>query len=186
MDMQRTKRSNDRSGRKDSRTYLSMLAHAAPIRNAWRLGGFMVMCLVIGCRCPTTPPVAAEGPQSLARALDMGVVGGGGPGQGAPVCFHGAETESHAPYDVCIAAAPDSVCGGGWWCAALPTAMLGRTKRGKWVVPLHLLAHDKSDRLTTRQVLATASWGLHFTWACEDDGRARQRGRTVILAPTEP
>jgi hypothetical protein len=38
-----------------------MLARAAPIRNAWRLGGILVMCLVIGCRGSTTPPVAAEG-----------------------------------------------------------------------------------------------------------------------------
>jgi hypothetical protein len=65
----------ERPRRKDSRTYLSMLAHAAPIRNAWRLWGFLVMCLVIGCQCPTTPPIAAEGPQSLARALDMGAAG---------------------------------------------------------------------------------------------------------------
>ena len=70
-----------------------MLARATPIRNAWRLGGFMVMCLVIGCQCPTTPPVAAEGLQSLARALDIGAAGGGGPGQGEPVCFRGQGTD---------------------------------------------------------------------------------------------
>jgi hypothetical protein len=102
-----TKRSNDRSGRKDSRTYLSMLAHAAPIKKASWLGGFLVVCLVIGCQCPTTPPVAAEGPQSMHRALKMGAAGGGGPGQGAPVCFRGEETDRHAPYHVCLAAAPD-------------------------------------------------------------------------------
>ena len=56
----------------------------------------MVVCLVIGCRCPTTPPVAAEGPQSMQRELEMGAAGGGGPGQGAPVCFHGVETNSQA------------------------------------------------------------------------------------------
>ena len=76
-----------------------MLARAAPIRNAWQLGGFLVVGLVIGCQCPTTPPVAAEGPQSLQRALNMGAAGGAGPGQGAPVCFHGVETDSQAPYD---------------------------------------------------------------------------------------
>ena len=86
-----------------------MLARAAPI---------LVVCLVIGCRCPTTPPVAAEGPQILARALDMGAAGGGGPGQGAPVCFRGEGTDCQQAYDVCLAAAPDSVCGGGRWCAA--------------------------------------------------------------------
>ena len=106
-----------------SRTYLSMLAHAAPTRNAWRLRGFLVMCLVIGCQCPTTLPVAAEGPQSMQRALEMGAAGD----RGAPVCFRGARTESQAPYDACLAAAPDSVCGGGRWCAAVPAAMLGRT-----------------------------------------------------------
>ena len=79
----------ERPRRKDSRTYLSMLARAA-------LGGFLVVCLVIGCRCPTTPPVAAEGPQSMQRELEMGAAGGGGPGQGAPVCFHGVETNSQA------------------------------------------------------------------------------------------
>ena len=52
--------------------------------------------------------------------------------------------------------------------------MLGRTNRAKWVGPLHLPTNHNSDRLPTGQVLATASWGLHFTWACEDDGRARQ------------
>ena len=56
-------------------------------RPSRRLGGFLVVCLVIGCQCPTTAPVALVGPQSLQRALAMGVVGGGGPGQGAPVCF---------------------------------------------------------------------------------------------------
>ena len=143
-----------------------MLACAAPI---------LVVCLVISCRCPSTPPVAAEGLQSLARALDIGAAGGGGPGQGAPVCFHGEGTDRQQAYDVCLAAAPDSVCGGGRWCAALPAAMLGRTKRAKWVGPLHLLVHHNSDRLAAKEVLAlTASWGLHFTWACEDDGRARQ------------
>jgi hypothetical protein len=141
-----------------------MLAHAAPTRNACRLGGFLVMCLVIGCQCPMTPPVAAEGPQSMQRALEMG----------APVCFRGAGTESQAPYDACLAAAPDSVCGGGRWCVAVPAAMVGRTKGAKWVGPLHLPAHKHNDRVTTVVVLATASWGLHFTWACEDDGRARQ------------
>jgi hypothetical protein len=163
-----------------------MLAHAAPIRNAWRLGGFLVMCLVIGCQCPMTPPVAAEGPQSLARVLDMGAAEGGGLGQGAPVYFRGEGTDHQQAYDVCLVAAPDSVCGGGRWCVALPVAMLGRTNREKFTGPLHLLVHDKSDRLTTRQVLAMASWGVHFTWACEDDDRARQWGRTIILAPTEP
>ena len=141
-----------------------MLACAAPI---------LVVCLVISCRCPSTPPVAAEGLQSLARALDIGAAGGGGPSQGAPVCFHGEGTDRQQAYDVCLAAAPDSVCGGGRWCAALPAAMLGRTKRAKWVGPLHLLVHHNSDRLAAKEVLATASWGLHFTWACEDDGRAR-------------
>ena len=159
-----------------------MLAHAAPTRNAWRLRGFLVMCLVIGCQCPTTLPVVAVGPQSMQRALEMGAAGD----RGAPVCFRGARTESHAPYDVCLAAAPDSVCGGGRWCAALPAAMLGRTKRAKWAGPLHLPTLHGSDRLTTKAVLATASWGLHFTWACEDDGRAPgARGHTVVLAPTE-
>jgi hypothetical protein len=82
----------------------------------------MVMCIVIGCRCPTTPPVAAEGLQTLARALKMGAAGGG---QGAPVCFRGEGTSDrqHA-YDVCIDAAPDSVCGGGRWCAALAIVLL--------------------------------------------------------------
>ena len=164
---------------KDSRTYLSMLAHAAPIRKAWPLGGFLVVCLVIGCQCPTMPPVAAEGPQSMQRALKMGAAGGGR-GQGAPVCFRGEGTDRQAPYNVCIAAAPDSVCGGGRWCAALPAAMLGRTNRGKLAGPLHLLVHSHNNRLTTVAVLDTASWGLHYTWACEDDGRARQRGHTVI------
>jgi hypothetical protein len=148
-----------------------MLAHAAPTRNAWRLGGFLVMCLVIGCQCPTTPPVAAEGLQSMQRALEMGAAGG----RGAPdVCFRGVGTESQAPYDACLVAAPDSVCGGGRWCAAVPAAMVGRTKGAKWVGPLHLPAHKHNDRVTTVVVLDTASWGLHFTWACEDDGRARQ------------
>jgi hypothetical protein len=153
-----------------------MLARAAPIRNARRLWGILVMCLVIGCRCSTTPPVAAEGLQSLARALDIGAAGGGGPGQGEPVCFRGQGTDRQQAYDVCLAAAPDSVCGGGRWCAALPAAMLGRTSGwgAKWAGPLHLFVHHNSDRLTTKEVLATASWGLHFTWACEDDGRARQ------------
>jgi hypothetical protein len=136
----------ERPRRKDlndqgARTYLSMLARVAPIRNTWRLGGFLVVCLVIGCRCPTTPPVAAEGPQSLQRALEMGVAGGGGPGQGAPVCFRGARTDSQAPYDACLAAAPDSVCGGGRWCAALPAAMLGRNLARKFAGPPHLLVH---------------------------------------------
>ena len=160
-----------------------MLAHAAPIRKAWRLGGFLVVCLVIGCQCPTTPPVAAEGPQSMQRALKMGAAGGAGGGalgQGAPVCFRGEGTDRQAPYHVCLAAAPDSVCGGGRWCAALPTAMLGRNLARKLRGPLHLLVHSYNDRLTTVVVLDTASWGLHYTWACEDDGRARQRGHTVI------
>ena len=87
---------------------MSMLAHV----------GFLVVCLVVGCQCPTTLPVAAEGLQSMQRALEMGAAGGAGPGQCAPVCFHGAETKSQAPYDACLAAAPDSVCGGGRWCAA--------------------------------------------------------------------
>ena len=150
---------------------MSMLAHV----------GFLVVCLVVGCQCPTTPPIAVEGPQSMQRALEMGAVGGGGLGQGAPVCFHGVgtKTKSQAPYHACLAAAPDSVCGGGRWCAAVPAAMVGRTKGAKWVGPLHLLAHKHNDRVTTVVVLATASWGLHFTWACEDDGsedddRARQ------------
>ena len=129
-----------------------------------------MVCLVIGCRCPTTPLVAAEGPQSLLRGLKMGAAGGG---QGASVNFRGEGTDRQQAYDVCLAAAPDSVCGGGRWCAALPAAMLGRTKRAKWVGPLHLLVHHNSDRLAAKEVLATASWGLHFTWACEDDGRAR-------------
>ena len=164
-----------------------MLTHAVPIRNAWRLGGFLVVCLVIGCQCMTTPPVAAEGPQSLQRALAMGVVGGGGPGQGAPVCFRGAGTDSQAPYDACLVAAPDSICEGGRWCVALTAAMLGRTidMGVKWAGPLHMLTHHHNDRLTTVEVLATASWALHFRWACEDSGMARERGRTVILAPTE-
>ena len=150
-----------------------MLARAAPIRNAWQLGGFLVVGLVIGCQCPTTPPVAAEGPQSLQRALNMGAAGGAGPGQGAPVCFHGVETDSQAPYDACLDAAPDSVCGGGRWCTAIPAAMLGRTNRGKLAGPLHLLVHSHNNRLTTVAVLDTASWGLHYTWACEDGGKAR-------------
>jgi hypothetical protein len=79
-----------------------MLARATPIRNTWQLGGFLVVGLVIACRCPTTPHVAAEGPQSLQRALNMGAAGGAGPGQGAPVCFHGVETDSQAPYDACL------------------------------------------------------------------------------------
>jgi hypothetical protein len=133
-----------------------MLARAAPIRNAWQLGGFLVVGLVIGCQCPTTPPVAAEGPESLQRALNMG---GAGPGQGAPVCFHGVETDSQAPYDACLDAAPDSVCGGGRWCTAIPAAMLGRTKRAKWVGPLHLLARNHNNRLAMVEVLDTASWG---------------------------
>ena len=148
-----------------------MLTHAVPIRNAWRLGGFLVVCLVIGCRCPTTPPVAAEGPQSLQRALKMGAAGGG---QGAPVCVRGEGTDRQQAYNVCLAAAPDSVCGGGRLCAVLPAAMLGRTKRGKFAGPLHLLTNHHSDRLPMGLVLATASWGLHLTRACEDDGRARQ------------
>jgi hypothetical protein len=80
-----------------------MLAHATPVTNAWRLGGFMVECLMIGCRCLTTPPVAAEGPQCLQRALDMGVAWGGGPGRGPSVCFRGAGIESQAPFDACLA-----------------------------------------------------------------------------------
>ena len=142
-----------------------MLAHAAPTRNAWRLGGFLVMCLVIGCQCPTTPPVAAEGLQSMQRALEMG----------APVCFRGVGTESQAPYDACLATAPDSVCGGGWWCVVVPVVMLGRTIGwgAKWVGPLHLLARDYNNRLAMVEVLDTASWGLHYTWACEDGGKAR-------------
>ena len=72
---------------------MSMLAHV----------GFLVVCLVDGCQCPTTPPIVVGGAQSMQRALEMGVVGGaGGPGQGAPVCFHGAETKSQAPYDACL------------------------------------------------------------------------------------
>jgi hypothetical protein len=114
-------------GLDESRTYLSILARATPIRNARRLGGILVMCLVIGCWCSTTPPVAAEGLQSLAHALDIGVVGGGGPGQGAPVCFRGEGTDRQQAYDVCLATTPDSVCEGGRWCVALPTAMLGHT-----------------------------------------------------------
>ena len=144
---------------------MSMLAHV----------GFLVVCLVDGCQCPTTPPIAAGGPQSMQRALEMGAAGGAGPGQGAPVCFHGAETKSQAPYDACLAAAPDSVCGGGRWCAAVPAAMLGRTIGwgAKWVGPLHLLARDYNNRLAMVEVLDTASWGLHYTWACEDGGKAR-------------
>ena len=117
----------------------------------------------------------------MQRALEMGAAGGAGPGQCAPVCFHGAETKSQAPYDACLAAAPDSVCGGGRWCAAVTAAMLGRTIGwgAKWVGPLHLLVHKHNDRLATKEVLATASWGLHYTWACEDGGRSR-RGHTVI------
>jgi hypothetical protein len=103
------------------------------------------MCLVIGCRCPTTPPVAAEGLQSLARALYIGAAGGGGPCQGAPVCFRGEGTDRQHAYDVCLAAAPDSVCGGGRWCAALPAARLGHNLARKWVGPLHLLVHHNSD-----------------------------------------
>ena len=53
-----------------------MLTHATLIKNAWRLGGFLVVYLAIGCQCPTTPPVATEGPQSLQRALKMGVAVG--------------------------------------------------------------------------------------------------------------
>jgi hypothetical protein len=144
---------------------MSMLAHV----------GFLVVCLVDGCQCPTTPPIAAGGPQSMQRALEMGAAGGAGPGQGAPVCFHGAETKSQAPYDACLAAAPDSVCGGGRWCAAVPAAMLGRTIGwgAKWAGPLHLLARDYNNRLAMVEVLDTASWGLHYTWACEDGGKAR-------------
>ena len=73
----------------------------------------LLSCLVIGCQCPTTPLVAAEGPRSMHRALEMGVVGGGGLGQGAPVCFHSMGADSQAPHDVCLATAPDSVCRGG-------------------------------------------------------------------------
>ena len=122
----------------------------------------MVVCLVIGCRCPTTPPVMVEGPQSLQHALAMGVVGGGGSGQGALVCFRDVGIDSHVPYDACLVATPDSVCGGGRWCVALSAAMLGRTKRGKWVGPLHLLAHHNNDHMATVEVLATSSWGLHY------------------------
>ena len=110
---------------------MSMLAHV----------GFLVVCLVDGCQCPTTPPIAAGGPQSMQRALEMGAAGD----RGAPVCFRGARTESQAPYDVCLAAAPDSVCGGGRWCAAVPAAMVGRTKRAKWVGPMHLPAYKHND-----------------------------------------
>ena len=69
---------------------------------------------------------------------------------------------------------------------ALPTAMLSRTigKGVKWVAPLRLVANHNSDRLAMVEVLATASSGLHYTRACEDGGRARRRGHTVILAPT--
>ena len=56
----------------------------------------LLSCLVIGCQCPTTPPVVVEGAQSLQRALMMGVVGAGGPGQVAPVCFRGVGTDSQA------------------------------------------------------------------------------------------
>ena len=82
---------------------MSMLAHV----------GFLVVCLVVGCQCLTTPPIVVEGQQSMQRALEMGVVGGGGLGQGAPVCFHSMGADSQAPHDVCLATAPDSVCRGG-------------------------------------------------------------------------
>ena len=165
-----------------------MLTRAARIGKAWRLGrGFLVVCLVIGFRCPTTSPVAAEGPQSaeLAARAGDGRGEGSGPGQGAPVCFRGVGTDSQAPYDACLVATPDSIRGGGRWCVAVPAAMLGRTRGGgaaggtrggaggKWVGPLHLLTHRHNDRLTTVEVLATASWALHFRWACEDSGMAR-------------
>jgi hypothetical protein len=142
----------ERPSRKDSRTYLSMLARAAPVRNAWRLGGFMVMRLVIGCQCPTTPLVAAEGLQSLARALDMGARRGAAAQAKARRCAFVARgrTTMQQAYDVCLAAAPDSVCGCGRSCATLPAAMLGRTSGwgAKWAGPLHLFVHDKSERLT--------------------------------------
>ena len=69
----------------------------------------------------------------------------------------------------------------------LPVAMLGHTRGGmeggKFVGALHLLTHRDINRLPTVEVLDTASWGVYYTWACEDGNRARQRGRTVILAP---
>jgi hypothetical protein len=91
------------------------------------------------------------------------------------VCFHGAGTESQAPYNACLAAAPDSVCEGGRWCAAVPAAMLGRTIGwgAKWAGPKHLLAHHNNGWLTMVEVLDTASWGMHYTWACEDGGKAQ-------------
>ena len=48
--------------------------------------------------------------------------------------------------------------------------MLGRNLARKWAGPLHLLAHHNSGWLATVEVLATASWVLHYTWACEDGG----------------